>query len=141
MVPRGENDLALPSFYRSRYRLRTRCKSPATERLSVSAEKDAPYMLNFLWLLIRPFAWLARWLRRIFRTAFGQLSWKPPYWLQRGFTRVVLFRRGHPILTATYVLLAFLLISGSIWSWRWYQRQPKPHTVHASVAALPVTPL
>jgi uncharacterized protein YfaS (alpha-2-macroglobulin family) len=98
-------------------------------------------MLNFLWPLIRPFAWLARWLRKIFRTAFGQLSWKPPRWLQLGFARVVLFRRGHPILAATYVLLAFLLISGSIWSWRWCQRQPKPHTVHASVAALPVTPL
>ena len=74
------------------------CKSSATERLSVSAEKDALYMLNFLWLLIRPFAWLARWLRKIFRTAFGQLSWRPPFWLQRGFARLVLFRRGHPIL-------------------------------------------
>src|ERR1044071_1266187 len=98
-------------------------------------------MLNFLWPLIRPFAWLARWLRKIFRTAFGQLSYNPPRWVQLGFARVVLFRRGHPILAAVYVLLAFLLVRGSIWSWRWYQRLPKPHTVHATVASIPVTPL
>ncbi|MEY2529263.1 MAG: alpha-2-macroglobulin [Verrucomicrobiota bacterium] len=98
-------------------------------------------MLNFLWPIIRPFAWLARWLRKIFRTAFGQLSYNPPRWLQLGFARAVLFRRGHPILAAIYVLLAFLLVSGSIWSWRWYQRQPKPHTVSAVVADIPVTPL
>src|ERR1044071_2048626 len=98
-------------------------------------------MLNFLWPLIRPFAWLARWLRKIFRTAFGQLSYNPPRWVQLGFARVVLFRRGHPILAAVYVLLAFLLVRGSIWSYRWYQRRPKPHTVSAVVAPIPVTPL
>jgi uncharacterized protein YfaS (alpha-2-macroglobulin family) len=98
-------------------------------------------MLNFLWPLIRPFAWLARWLRMIFRTVFGQLSWNPPRWLQLGFARVVLFRRGHPILAAAIVLLAFLITSGSVWTWKWYQRQPKPHKVYATVAAIPVTPL
>ncbi len=98
-------------------------------------------MHNFFWLLIRPFAWLARWLRKIFRTAFGQLSYRPPFWLQRGFTRVVLFRRGHPVLAAALVLLAFLIASGSVWTWRWYQRQPKPHMVYATVAQIPVTPL
>lgn len=98
-------------------------------------------MLNFLWPLIRPFAWLARWLRKIFRTAFGQLSWNPPRWLQLGFARMVLFRRGHPILAAAIVLLAFLIASGSVWTWKWYQRQPKPHKVYATVAAIPVTPL
>ena len=98
-------------------------------------------MLNFLWPLIRPFAWLARWIRKIFRTAFGQLSYNPPRWFQLGFARAVLFRRGHPILAAIYVLLAFLLVSGSIWSWRWYQGRPKPHAVSAVVGAIPVTPL
>jgi uncharacterized protein YfaS (alpha-2-macroglobulin family) len=97
-------------------------------------------MLNFLWPLIRPFAWLARWLRKIFRTAFGQLSWNPPRWLQLGFARVVLFRRGHPILAAAIVLLAFLITSGSVWTWKWYQRQPKPHKVYATVGSIPVTP-
>jgi uncharacterized protein YfaS (alpha-2-macroglobulin family) len=98
-------------------------------------------MHNFFWLLIRPFAWLARWLRKIFRTAFGQFSYRPPFWLQRGFTRVVLFRRGHPVLAAALVLLVFLIASGSVWTWRWYQRQPKPHMVYATVAPIPVTPL
>ncbi len=98
-------------------------------------------MVNFLWLLIRPFAWLARWIRKIFRTAFGQLSYRPPYWLQRGFARTVLFRRGHPVLAAAIVLLTFFIASGSIWTWRWYQRQPKPHVVSATVAPIPVTPL
>ncbi|MEN3370301.1 MAG: alpha-2-macroglobulin [Verrucomicrobiota bacterium] len=97
-------------------------------------------MLNFLWPLIRPFAWLARWLRKIFRTAFGQLSWNPPRWLQLGFARVVLFRRGHPVLAATIVLLALLIASGSVWTWKWYQRQPKPHKVYATVGSIPVTP-
>ncbi|MEY2560288.1 MAG: alpha-2-macroglobulin [Verrucomicrobiota bacterium] len=97
-------------------------------------------MLNFLWPLIRPFAWLARWLRMIFRTVFGQLSWSPPRWLQLGFARVVLFRRGHPILAAAIVLLAFLITSGSVWTWKWYQRQPKPHKVYATVGSIPVTP-
>ena len=98
-------------------------------------------MHNFFWFLIRPFAWLARWIRKIFRTAFGQLSYRPPYWLQRGFARVVIYRRGHPVLAAVIVLGAFLIASGSVWTWRWYQRLPKPHTVHATVASIPVTPL
>jgi uncharacterized repeat protein (TIGR01451 family) len=98
-------------------------------------------MLNFLWWLIRPFAWLARWLRKIFRAAFGQLSWKPPYWLQRGFARLTIFRRGHPILAPVIVLLAFVIAGGSVRTWRWYQSRPKPHMVSAQVAPIPITPL
>jgi hypothetical protein len=98
-------------------------------------------MLNFLWLLIRPFAWLARSLRKVFRTAFGQLSYRPPQWFQRGFSKVVVYRRGHPVLAAVIVLLAFLIASGSVWTWRWYKRQPKPHMVSASVTPIPITPL
>jgi uncharacterized protein YfaS (alpha-2-macroglobulin family) len=98
-------------------------------------------MLNFLWPLIRPFAWLARWLRKIFRTLFGQLSWKPPYWLQRGFARVALFRRGHPLLAGVIVLLTFIIAGASVQTWRWYQSRPKPHMVTAQVAPIPVTPL
>jgi uncharacterized protein YfaS (alpha-2-macroglobulin family) len=98
-------------------------------------------MLEFFWPLIRPFAWLARLLRKIARTLFGQLSWTPPHWLQRGFVRATVFRRGHPFLVAGGVLLVLLLASGSLWTYRWYQRQPKPHTVSATVASIPVTPL
>ena len=98
-------------------------------------------MLEFLWPLIRPFAWLARLLRKIARTLLGQLSWTPPYWLQRGINRLHIFRRRRPVLAAGIVLLALLLASGSLWTWRWYQRQPKPHTVSAQVAPIPVTPL
>ncbi|HWM25531.1 MAG TPA: alpha-2-macroglobulin [Chthoniobacterales bacterium] len=98
-------------------------------------------MLEFFWPLIRPFAWLARLLRKIARTVLGQLSWTPPHWLQRGIVRMHLYRRGHPFITAGAVLLVLLLASGSLWTWRWYQRQPKPHTVSAQVAPIPVTPL
>ncbi|HEX8280777.1 MAG TPA: MG2 domain-containing protein, partial [Chthoniobacterales bacterium] len=28
-----------------------------------------------------------------------------------------------------------------MWTWQWYQRQPKPRKVHATLAAIPVTPL
>ena len=98
-------------------------------------------MVNFWWWLIRPFAWLARWIRKIFRTAFGQLSYQPPEWLRRGFTRVHVYRRAHPILAAAIVLGTFVLASGSVWTWRWYQRLPKPHRVFATVSPIPVTPL
>lgn len=98
-------------------------------------------MLEFFWPLIRPFAWLARLLRKIARTVLGQLSWTPPHWLQRGIVRMHLYRRGHPFITAGAVLLVFLLASGSLWTWRWYQRQPKPHVVSAQVAPIPVTAL
>jgi alpha-2-macroglobulin len=98
-------------------------------------------MLEFFWPLIRPFAWLARLLRKIARTLFGQLSWTPPHWLQRGFVRIHLYRRAHPFLVAGGVLLVLLLASGSLWTWRWYQRQPKPHKVYATVAPIPITPL
>jgi alpha-2-macroglobulin len=98
-------------------------------------------MVNFFWFLIRPFAWLARRVRKTFRTAFGQLSYRPPAWFQRGFARVVLYRRGHPVLAAAIVLGTFLIASGSVWTWRWYQGQPKPHMVYATVTPIPVTPL
>jgi uncharacterized repeat protein (TIGR01451 family) len=98
-------------------------------------------MLKFLWPLIRPFAWIARWLRKFFRTVFGQVSYRPPQWFQRGFTRVALYRRGHPILAAVIVLLTFLIASGSVWTWKWYQRRPKPHFVSAQVAPIPITAL
>ena len=98
-------------------------------------------MVNFWWWLIRPFAWLARWIRKIFRTAFGQLSYRPPYWLQRGFTRAHVYRRAHPVLAAVIVLGVFLIASGSVWTWRWYQQLPKPHQVFTTVSPIPVTPL
>src|ERR1700730_11653133 len=98
-------------------------------------------MLEFFWPLIRPFAWLARLVRKIARAPFGQLSWTPPHWLQRSVVRIVLFRRGHPLILAGGVLLVLLLASGSLWTWRWYQRQPKPRQVHAEVSRIPVTPL
>jgi uncharacterized protein YfaS (alpha-2-macroglobulin family) len=96
-------------------------------------------MLQFLWPVIRPFAWFARLLRKIARTLFGQLSWMPPPWLQRGIVRMHLVRRAHPFLVAGGVLLVLLLASGSLWTWRWYQRQPKPHRVYATVTPIPVT--
>jgi len=34
-------------------------------------------MVNFWWWLIRPFAWLARWIRKFFARLFGQLSYRP----------------------------------------------------------------
>ena len=98
-------------------------------------------MFNFLWPFIRPFAWFARLLRKIARTTLGQLSWTPPHWLQRGFVRIHLYRRRRPFLFAGEVLLVLLLASGSLWTWKWYQRQPKPHTVSAQVAPIPITPL
>ena len=39
------------------------------------------------------------------------------------------------------LVLVLLLAGGSVWTWRWYQRQPKPHKVYAQVASIPVTPL
>ena len=30
-----------------------------------------------------------------------------------------------------------VIVAASIWTWRWYERRPKPHTVHAEVAKIP----
>src|SRR5437764_12992524 len=98
-------------------------------------------MLNFLWLFIRPFAWFARLLRKIARTTLGQISWTPPHWLQRAFIRIHLYPRRRPFLLAGAVLLVLLLASGPLWTWKWCQRQPKPPTVSAQLAPIPVTPL
>src|SRR5436190_23073613 len=93
-------------------------------------------MLKFFWPLIRPFAWLARLLRMIARTLFGQLSWTPPPWLQGGFVGVHLYRRALSILVAGGILLVFLLASGSLWMWRWYPVLPKTHEVSAVVSSI-----
>ena len=66
-------------------------------------------MLEFLWPLIRPFAWLARLLRKIARTLLGQLSWTPPHWLQRIINRLHIFRRRRPVLAAGIVVCIMLL--------------------------------
>ncbi|MGI8820959.1 MAG: alpha-2-macroglobulin [Chthoniobacterales bacterium] len=98
-------------------------------------------MFRFFWLLFRPVVLLTRILKRIDRALFGQFAWTPPPWHQSLTRRVHFFRRAHPRILAAGIILALLLAGGSIGTWRWYQRQPKPHTVSASVSSISVTPL
>src|SRR2546423_9126284 len=97
-------------------------------------------MVNFLWFLIRPFAWLARWIRKIFRTAFGQLSYRPPYWLQRGFTRAHVYRRAHPVLPAGLLCGGFLIARGSGLGSRPGSPPPPTHTGFPTVSPIPRSP-
>lgn len=98
-------------------------------------------MFKFFWRIFRPLVLLGRLLIRIGSAIFGRFAWSPPAWHQYLSKRLHFFRRAHPRILAAIVVFVLLLIPSSIWTWRWYERQPKPHKVSAEVAPIAVTPL
>ncbi len=94
-------------------------------------------MSRLLRLLFRPFVLIASFIAGIVSAIFGKISWTPPHWLQSGGR----YSKAHPRIMSAVLVLALLLAGGAHWTWRWYQRQPKPHKVYAQVAPIPVTPL
>jgi uncharacterized protein YfaS (alpha-2-macroglobulin family) len=67
----------------------------------------------------------------------GNFSWNRPPWLTRTTSTI----RAHRLLAACVVLITALAASGGWWSWRWYQRQPKPHRVVVTADPISVTPM
>ena len=67
----------------------------------------------------------------------GDFSWTPPLWIKRSVARI----RAHRLVSSATVILILALLNGGVWTWRWYQKQPKPHRVAVTVEAIPVTPL
>jgi uncharacterized protein YfaS (alpha-2-macroglobulin family) len=94
-------------------------------------------MSRLLHVIFRPFVLLASLLAAIVSAIFGKICWTPPRWWQSSTS----YGRAHPRIVTAGLVLVLLLTGGSIWAWRWYQRQPKPHKVYAQVAPIPVTPL
>ncbi len=79
--------------------------------------------------------------RRIPSKIFGNVSWRPPGWVNRisdGWTRL---NHKHPRLIAPVIIGIFLLSCGVAWTLNWYEHQPKPRRVTVRVQAIEVTKL
>lgn len=87
------------------------------------------------------FLHLALFFRRIAHAIFGRITWTPPAWQNFLAFRLLSYRRAHPWIFFTALVAIISLSVGLPFAWRWYERQPKPHRVSATVAAIPVTPL
>ena len=77
----------------------------------------------------------------VIRSAFGQVSWKPPNWLSRGAGRWRNFSNARPKLAASWILGTFALACISAWGWHYYKNLPQPHHVTAWISPIPVTTL
>src|SRR6266404_1789784 len=87
--------------------------------------------------ILWPLGVLGRFVTKIWLAIFGRVAWTPPRW----FSAWSDFSGNRPRTTASILIAAFLITCGSIWTWKWYQAQPKPHRVSATVPAIPVTKL
>ncbi|PZR74982.1 MAG: hypothetical protein DLM52_08505, partial [Chthoniobacterales bacterium] len=77
----------------------------------------------------------------MWNTILGRFSWSPPCWLVRLSANIVTIARRRPWLSAATVVSAIALIAAGALTWRWYERQPKPHRVHVTITAPPVMKL
>ncbi len=69
----------------------------------------------------------------MWNTIFGHLSWTPPPWLRVGANATLRFGKRRPLISATIAFAVIVVSASSVWAWRWYARQPKPHRVHATI--------
>src|SRR5678815_4524114 len=76
-------------------------------------------------------------ITRALHALIGDISWRPPGWLQRCYSTC----RRHQRLSVASLLAVVLVASAGVWTWRWYERKPRPHRVITTVAPVPVTPL
>ena len=92
-------------------------------------------------LLRRTVSATGRIVLRTSETAFGRVSWNPPRWITAATQAGTSFSRKYPRQTTGLLIVLLLLGGGTAWAWRWYANRPKPHTVQATIAPIPVTPL
>ena len=74
-------------------------------------------------------------LKRYLALLFGNFSWHRPTWVDRALARI----RSHRFISASVVIVALLALNGGVWTWRCYQRQPKPHRVVATAQPIQAT--
>jgi uncharacterized protein YfaS (alpha-2-macroglobulin family) len=79
--------------------------------------------------------------RKILSQIFGNVSWRPPGWINRIRNGWVTLNRRHPHLIAPAIIVIFLLSCGAVWTLHWYQHRPIPHKVTATIASPPITKL
>ena len=91
--------------------------------------------------LLRPIRTVFHTLARALQALLGEISWRPPGWLRRGWSTTTSACRQHPRSTVALMIALAVLTAASGWTWRWYQQQPKPHRVIATLVPVPVTPL
>src|SRR5437899_5354035 len=94
-----------------------------------------------LQLAVRPFVLLWAFLKKVALAVFGRLQWSPPQWLTRIRAALSDFNRAHPRITASAIVIIFLLSCGAAWTLHWYQHRPIPHKVTATIASPSVTKL
>ena len=92
-------------------------------------------------LIIRPLVRFGGVVARTASAIFGRFSWSPPKWFSKSRAAWAGFSQAHPQITASGLIVVFLLSCGIAWTWNWYQQRPKPHRVSALVEAIAVTKL
>src|SRR5437879_12261631 len=92
-------------------------------------------------LAVRPFVLLYLFLKKVALAVFGRLQWSPPHWFTRSRAATSDFHRVHPRITASAIVIIFLLSCGAAWTLHWYQHRPIPHKVTATIASPSVTKL
>ena len=72
----------------------------------------------------------------MFRTLFGEFSWRAPPWLQRtrdrlrtGATSIAEHARAKPRQSAVLALVAIAVVLGGFFAWRWWEARPRPELV------------
>src|SRR5436190_2463727 len=80
-------------------------------------------------------------LRQLLTTLLGDFKWTPPDWLLHASLAAVNGSRAHRRLCAGIALSLLVLGGTGWWTYRWYQRRPKPFTVSVTVESPGVTPL
>ena len=79
--------------------------------------------------------------RRIPEQIFGDISWRPPHWVNRTGENWNRLERAYPRLIAPAILTIFAILCASAWTWNWYSHLPKPRRVSVKIVPVEVTKL
>jgi len=98
-------------------------------------------MPELLSKLTRPMSRIAEALRRFGELIFGNISWRPPAWVNRTADRWTRIERAHPKLILSAITALVLISCAGAWTWNWYSHLPKPKRVSAKIIPIEVTKL
>ena len=83
----------------------------------------------------------AAFCARIPSVVFGNISWRPPHWWNRGRDAWDRLERAYPRALAPGIITLFALCCAAAWGWNWYEHRPQPHRVTVRVQPIEVTKL